>query len=155
MVSGLLLCKSLLPPELVESCRMQADAAYEKVKAAEPGAPALPTGERFVATASSFTIGSVIVEPEIEAIVSTVQNDESGAWLEGELGDALIFQRGESWVRRQYPASRYPPMHGPHGWHQDGALGFDFLAYPQGNYPPEALLPMATCWIALNPCGVD
>jgi len=41
----------------------------------------------------------------------------------------------------------------PHHWHQDGALHHDFGAQPQP--PPQALLAMCTCWIALTPCGVD
>src|SRR6266404_3531060 len=44
--------------------------------------------------------------------------------------------------------------HAPHGWHQDGALRFDFQSHPDGNFPSDAVLPMVTCWIALGPCGV-
>lgn len=39
----------------------------------------------------------------------------------------------------------------PNLWHQDGALGHDFIAVPEP--PREALLSMVTCWIALTPCG--
>ena len=44
--------------------------------------------------------------------------------------------------------------HWPHAWHQDGALGFDFL---DGALDPGAALPlrMLTCWIALTACGDD
>ena len=61
----------------------------------------------------------------------------------------------QSWVRRQYAPHRYPPLHAPHGWHQDGALGFDFLSHPGERFPSDALLSMVTCWIALGPCGMD
>jgi hypothetical protein len=79
----------------------------------------------------------------------------AGAWIRGELGPQLACDLDQAWVRRQYPPGKYPPLHAPHGWHQDGALGFDFLAEPGGMVPPEAVLPMATCWIALNSCGQD
>jgi hypothetical protein len=61
---------------------------------------------------------------------------------------------GASWWRRQYPPQLAPPHHRPHAWHQDGALGFDFVASPQGADGP-ALHRMLTCWIALVPCGRD
>ncbi len=65
----------------------------------------------------------------------------------------------QSWVRRQYAPDCYPAQHAPHGWHQDGALHFDFITHerdhPGKPYPADALLPMATCWTALTPCGVD
>jgi hypothetical protein len=59
-----------------------------------------------------------------------------------------------SWWRRQYPPQLAPPHHHPHAWHQDGALGFDFVACP-GGADASALRPMLTCWIALVTCGVD
>jgi len=37
-------------------------------------------------------------------------------------------------------------------WHQDGALGFDFLGAAASD---GDLLSMTTCWIALTPCGDD
>jgi ectoine hydroxylase-related dioxygenase (phytanoyl-CoA dioxygenase family) len=42
----------------------------------------------------------------------------------------------------------------PHHWHQDGALHFDFATL-QGEAPADALLPMLTCWVPLDDCGVD
>src|SRR5262245_40642005 len=118
MISGLCLCKSLLPSELVDSCRGQADAAYERLKAggaagAGGGAPLLPEGERFAPTASSFTIGAVVTEEDIQAIAAIVADGESGAWLEGELEDELILHPRQTWVRRQYAPKNYPPMHAP------------------------------------------
>ena len=58
-----------------------------------------------------------------------------------------------SWWRRQYPPHLAPPLHGAHSWHQDGALGFDFLAHPEGSADARALRQVVTCWIALTPCG--
>jgi ectoine hydroxylase-related dioxygenase (phytanoyl-CoA dioxygenase family) len=58
-------------------------------------------------------------------------------------------------VRRQYAPSSYPPLHAPHGWHQDGALKFDFLSHPIGELPPNAMLNMVTCWISIDRCGAE
>jgi hypothetical protein len=68
--------------------------------------------------------------------------------------DDLACSLEQSWWRRQYPARATPAGHHPHGWHQDGALGHDFVARPDGGGAGD-LLEMATCWIALVACGVD
>jgi len=57
------------------------------------------------------------------------------------LMSVLSVVASQCWVRRARP---------PHQWHQDGALHHDFIAQPAGE-----LLPMETCWIPLNDCGVD
>jgi hypothetical protein len=68
--------------------------------------------------------------------------------------DDLACSVEQSWWRRQYPVRAAPAGHHPHGWHQDGALGHDFMARPDGGGPGD-VLDMATCWIALVPCGID
>jgi ectoine hydroxylase-related dioxygenase (phytanoyl-CoA dioxygenase family) len=67
------------------------------------------------------------------------------------LGRGFVIDHDQCWVRRQYPPAVAPPRHHPHTWHQDGALGFDFMAATG----EDDLLRMVTCWIALTPCGVD
>lgn len=64
--------------------------------------------------------------------------------IEETLGAAPWCLAGQCWVRRARP---------PHSWHQDGALHHDFMA--QSQPPAEALLALATCWMALTPCGDD
>jgi hypothetical protein len=154
------LFKSVLPAGLLTACRGRIDAAYTEVEPVRGSTPArlpqnLPPGEKFVTTASSFTIGAIVAEPEIRKIETAIFRSEAGAWLRNQLGEQLVCNRDHSWVRRQYAPHRYPRLHAPHAWHQDGALGFDFLSYPDGEYPPDAMLRMATCWIALDACGVD
>lgn len=71
------------------------------------------------------------------------------------LGERPACNLDECWVRRQFPIEDPPSGQGPHSWHQDGALKFDFTRRV-GSVPPEgALLNMLTCWIALTPCGID
>jgi hypothetical protein len=153
VISEVFLARSLLPPALINSCSTIINEAYERL--ARSASPALPAGEKFVPTASSFTIGAVIGEADFHTIEGAVSSGETSRWLTGQLGDTIICNQNHSWVRRQYAPHRYPPLHAPHGWHQDGALGFDFLSHPDGDYPLNALLQMVTCWITLDPCGVE
>jgi hypothetical protein len=71
------------------------------------------------------------------------------------LGPAFALDLLHAWWRRQYAPHLAPESHRPHGWHQDGALGYDFVANPGGSSDASSLLPLTTCWIALTPCGVD
>ncbi|MBL8307746.1 MAG: hypothetical protein JNM33_13695 [Rubrivivax sp.] len=64
--------------------------------------------------------------------------------LETALGPAPWCNLSQSWLRHGRP---------PHGWHQDGALRFDFLAHASPRAPADALLELRTLWIALTPCG--
>ena len=97
---------------------------------------------------------SAIAGLDIAAITGAITPSDLRQMLRTDLGDPLAIGVDRCWVRRQYPPSRAPLHHAPHAWHQDGALCFDFLAAP-GSAGPHALLRMATCWIALTPCGVD
>jgi hypothetical protein len=89
---------------------------------------------------------------DLEAIALSLLDAETGAIARDRLGHDLALDVDQCWIRRQYAPARAPPGHAPHSWHQDGALGFDFLAPPADG---ETLLSMLTCWIALTPCGAD
>ncbi len=59
----------------------------------------------------------------------------------------------QSWVRKKLaPGQAAPSGYHLQGWHQDGALGVSFPLQPGPVVPMTELL---TCWIPLNPCGVD
>lgn len=62
------------------------------------------------------------------------------------LGPLPCCNLSQSWLRHGRP---------PHSWHQDGALGHDFMAHDGKPAPPEAALAMRTLWMTLTPCGVD
>ncbi len=110
-------------------------------------------GGDFNAHSSSLRVAAV-GGLDLAAIARSVVAGEVGALCHAQLGDALACDIDRCWVRRQYAPRRYPPGHAPHSWHQDGALGFDFLD-PKAAASDPALLSMLTCWIALTPCGVD
>jgi hypothetical protein len=77
------------------------------------------------------------------------------AQVDLDLGPLTACDVDQCWVRRQYAPRHAPAHHAPHSWHQDGALKFDFVAHVGRPAPPDALLEMLTCWIALTPCGDD
>lgn len=62
------------------------------------------------------------------------------------LGPAPRCNLSQSWLRRGRP---------PHSWHQDGALGHDFMAHAGRAPPADAALEMRTLWMALTACGRD
>jgi hypothetical protein len=145
----------MLSSELLRTAAARAEKLYLINEEAGSKIPSpLPDGEKHAPTASSFTIGAAFDDSMLAAIVSGAAA-ECGQWLKQGLGDCVLCDRDQSWVRRQYPPHRSPRWHAPHGWHQDGALGFPFASFPDGNYPADALLRMATCWIALDPCGAE
>src|SRR5229473_7245126 len=136
------------------------DAQYERIETARRQgggtgvSEVVPPGQRFTPTASSFTIGTILPDDELQTLFMTINAAPAGPWIISTMSDGIACDLTQSWVRRQYAPHRYPPLHAPHGWHQDGALGFDFLSHPDGIFPSDALLSMVTCWIALGPCGV-
>jgi hypothetical protein len=73
------------------------------------------------------------------------------ATVDACFGDRVALLVDQCWARCQYAPGRAPPGHAAHGWHQDGALHFDFGTRPAGRVP----LKMLSCWIALTPCGED
>jgi len=107
----------------------------------------------FVPESSSFRLRAV-AEPsatDVWAALSDGARDRCRALV----GETIVIDADECWVRRQYPFGSMPSRHHSHAWHQDGALRFDFAAHRDNPTPDEALLPMATCWLTLTPCGVD
>lgn len=69
------------------------------------------------------------------------------------LGRPWTCKLEHSWVRKKFPPLNTPsPDYRLQNWHQDGALGVEFPPQPGPAIPITELL---TCWIPLNPCGID
>ncbi len=75
--------------------------------------------------------------------------------LQQALGPTPALLSDHCWIRHQRPPVARGPGHTPHSWHQDGALGFDFLAAGPPPHPADALLDLVTCWLPLDDCGQD
>ena len=106
-----------------------------------------------MAESSSFRLGGIaaLSVADVWAALSSQVRER----CVDALGPRLAIDADQCWVRRQYAAASAPPRHGPHSWHQDGALGFEFAPSGDANVPADALLPLVTCWIPLTACGVD
>lgn len=158
---GVAFCPAALSQAQLAPWITRIDAQYERIEAARRQTSAtgisdlIPPGQRFAPTASSFTIGAILSDDELQTLFTAIDAGRAGDWIRPKMSDGIACDVSQSWVRRQYAPRHYPPLHAPHGWHQDGALGFDFLSHPDGIFPSDALLPMVTCWIALGPCGVE
>ena len=154
---GIALFRSGICAELVEQVARKADALYcllERVRQnGLSAASVLPPREKYFPTASSVTVLAAIDLPLLRHLFNNL-HPEVHCWTNNILHDSPACDFDQAWLRRQYAPSRYPMFHAPHGWHQDGALGFNFGAASPSTTEP-AILPMVTCWIALNPCGVD
>lgn len=117
---------------------------------------ALLPKQKYLPQASSVSLGVINDMPLVNTLLKEIALGPAGYQIRKILGsDEVICDFDQAWIRRQYAPHLYPPMHAAHGWHQDGALGFDFLEPKVSNREPEELLATVTCWIALNPCGLD
>ena len=79
--------------------------------------------------------------PGVASIISVIMNCEWECRMD------------QSWVRKKFAPNQSPAReYHLQGWHQDGALGVSFPVEPEHVPPMNELL---TCWIPLDPCGVD
>ena len=158
---GIILCRTVLAAENLRKWKSASDAHYRDLEMEPRNGDSANitsiagTRERFVPTASSFTIGALRSESNVTELLNSISTGVAGMWIRNILGWCPLCNLDQSWVRRQYAPSRYPPLHAPHGWHQDGALKFDFQSHPDSEFPRNAVLNMVTCWIPLNSCGLD
>lgn len=114
----------------------------------------LPT-HKYLPYASSVSLSSINDRALVDALLSEIAGGPAGGQIRKMLGShEVICDFDQAWIRRQYAPHLYPPKHAPHGWHQDGALGFDFLGTDITKQGSDALLPTVTCWIALTNCGL-
>lgn len=142
----------LLPSNCVTNLRDEVDKlyGYVRLKSQEEGifkvAQTLPPQWKWIPTSSSLSIQAL---PNYLALVQDFIYPALRAILEDYFNQLHVWWNlDESWIRRQYPISQAPEHHHPHSWHQDGALGFDFLS-GKSDMP----LRMLTCWLTLDECG--
>ena len=123
----------------------------ERIDAHPAWARQAPAGPDFNPCSSSLRAAAVPAL-DLRGIAASLLAGDVGAISRGRLGDALALDLDQCWVRRQYAPARVPAGHARHSWHQDGALGFDFL---DPGTTDGAVLAMVTCWIALTACGAN
>jgi len=146
-----------LDRELVRHFAEVADRFYQKNESQRPEViqQSLPTGQKYVPTASSFTLEAVFDPDDCRRILRAIAASSARHLIECVLAGTPLCDMDQAWVRRQYAPGRYPPLHAPHAWHQDGALHHDFKAQAPSAPDENGLLPMLTSWLPLVPCGDD
>jgi len=111
---------------------------------------------KYLPHTSSVSLSAIDDRALLDALLGEIGRGSAGCHVRRMFGShKVLCDLDQAWIRRQYALHLYPPEHAPHVWHQDGALGFDFLAQGNAELESEALLPTVTCWIALSLCGVD
>ena len=155
--TGVLLLRKALDHELVRHCAEAADRFYQKAQSQSPEViqQSLAVGQKYVPTASSFTLEAVFEPDDCLRILRAIAAGYAGQLIELALAGPPLCDLDQAWVRRQYAPGRYPPLHAPHAWHQDGALHHDFKAHAPAMSGVNGLLPLLTCWLPLVHCGDD
>jgi ectoine hydroxylase-related dioxygenase (phytanoyl-CoA dioxygenase family) len=159
--AGVLLQPKVIPEAIIQEWAKTAEECYQRIQTIEQQGgleavqKSLSPGQKYVSTASSFTLEAAFPEESGRRILKQIADSPVRNCIEEVLGGQAVCDLDQAWVRRQYAPSRYPARHSPHAWHQDGALGYDFLGAMTTGHDAKALLPMITCWIPLTPCGVD
>lgn len=159
MGEGIALLSSVLPGDEISRRKCVTESLERILGSARlsPGKqqdPSLSGPEKVAPTASSVTIGAVYSSPELSELLTTLAEGSVGKWVFSELGGQAVCDLDQAWIRRQYAPGDYPPLHSPHGWHQDGALGFQFNQTPDES-GPASILNMVTCWIPFDACGLN
>ena len=130
------------------------DAATRCFQAIESGQP-FPQSHQFIRFSHSVLLTALLdygcAAPEKLTEPLSVPG-LSQLFLEA-LGGEWTCTMKNSWVRKKFaPAHAPAALYHPQGGHQDGALGVKFPLEPGPVIPITALL---TCWIPLDPCGID
>nr|WP_316638724.1 phytanoyl-CoA dioxygenase family protein [uncultured Roseateles sp.] len=148
--SGALLLPGLVPLDLCDRWLALIEQRYAALDA-----EALTASADYSPHSSSLRLRALPQIPIDDVWAALRRHPDFLATVHHTLGPQIRCAVDECWIRRQYAPNRNPPLHAPHSWHQDGALGFDFLALGQQPAPANALLEMLTCWVPLMDCGDD
>ena len=108
----------------------------------------LPDGGIYVKMAHSLTLDALF---DLEELLGILKNLLSSQVFDPYLDDTLLINLSQLWLRRQFPLEQF--AQGPHQWHQDGALAYDFVNPVQE--AENQLLDMITLWFPLMDCGVN
>ncbi|MBL4631331.1 MAG: phytanoyl-CoA dioxygenase family protein [Paraglaciecola sp.] len=161
-VEAVQLAQKTLSTSMADSLLCAAHKFYQRITASVatqctvPVAGPLLPACKYLPHASSVSLAAVADRAFIDALLNEIGLGSTGCHIRTMLGThQVLCDLDQAWIRRQYAPHLYPPKHAPHGWHQDGALGFDFFTQHKTPLEADALLPTVTCWITLTDCGMD
>src|ERR1035438_1742573 len=116
-LDGMALRRCVLGHPQLEPLKLQIDSRYkiiEKVRHQDRSAVVgdfLAPGQRFVPTASSFTLGAVLPAEYLHALVGRINSGPVGLWIRGALQSQIACDLSQSWTRRQYALSQIGRAH--------------------------------------------
>ncbi|MDB6067524.1 MAG: hypothetical protein JWR26_3732 [Pedosphaera sp.] len=158
---GVVFLKTVIDVESVLRWQQIANQAWQRFDAiAEKHGPGaiqkiLPVGQKYIPTASSFTLEAFFANDQCSQVLQTLANGPTRGLIQDVLEGPVACDLDQAWVRRQFAPMHYPPQHAPHTWHQDGALAGRFTVAAPGAADFNTLLHMVTCWIPLVACGTN
>ena len=141
---GAVLLRAALPPAPLSPLRAAAAACFTAIEAGHLP----PDRYRFSAFSYSVPISALLDfgVPHPEALLQPLAATGLDHW------EGLSCNPEESWVRRRFAPPNAPPYYQPNRWHQDGGLG---VAFPPEPGPAIPMTRLLTCWLPLDPCGLD
>jgi ectoine hydroxylase-related dioxygenase (phytanoyl-CoA dioxygenase family) len=160
LVAAVVMARKALSLGVTKSLYSAAQKTYQDIAALLASqctdSQSLFSTHKYLPHASSVSLSAINNRALVQTLLSEIARGSGGSHIRKMLGsNEVICDFDQAWIRRQYAPHLYPAKHAPHGWHQDGALGFNFLSTSSDKQDAETLLPTVTCWIALTPCGVD
>jgi Phytanoyl-CoA dioxygenase (PhyH) len=147
---GVILLRHLLDQHTLTSLRDATVRCFQAIERLEP----IPARYRFISQAHSLLLTSLIdfgIQTERD-LVAPLAAAPLGDLFSDLIGARWRCRLEHSWVRKKFAPLHAASGHQIQGWHQDGALGVHFPVDPGLPLPP---VPLVTCWVPLDPCGVD
>lgn len=143
----------LLPAGMLDTLKERADASYIQINQVSksrqlPHIFKIPHGGVYVKSSASFTLEAVLGYDETLSLITEILSIPQ---LLSYLPESYFVNLDQAWVRRQFPL--HISKTGAHQWHQDGALGYNFLE--QAADLDHGLLDMLIIWVPLVSCGTD
>src|SRR5260370_40155654 len=88
-----------------------AEQFYQGIRSQSPEAvqKSLPPGQKYVPTASSFTLEAVFDPEDCQRILRAIATSSVRHFFERALAGPPLCDLDQSWVRSQYAPGRYPP----------------------------------------------
>jgi len=148
---GIALLRDVFPKDSLTRLKEAAARCFEAIATGTP----LPERYRFSRFSHSILLAALMDFGcgDLEELLAPLSAPGLEPLFSEAMGSRWTCNMEQSWVRKKFTPLQAPaPEYHPHSWHQDGALGVRFPLEPGAVVPMTELL---TCWIPLNPCGID
>lgn len=148
---GVVLLRKVFAKNALICLRQAAGRCYAALDQGRP----LPERYRFNRISNSLLLTALLDFgcTGAEDLVAPLSSPQLEPLFTAGIDGAWACHMEQSWLRKKFAPHQTPfPDYHNQDWHQDGALGVRFPKQPGAPVPMTRLL---TCWIPLDPCGVD